>query len=410
MLHSQITVQFAYIFFYVAGRTSSMTNPSQKEDYLMATTWIKPIHTNKGWSKPQSIAATVDYVIDPAKTQNGKDVTGYGCTPENATEEFMFSKDEYAIITGREQGDSDILVYHVRQAFRPGEVTPEMANQLGHELAMELTKGENGFIVATHTDRNHVHNHIIINSTRLDCMGKYRNPLRSSKQLRKISDAICERNGLSIVEDPGHGSGPYSKYKEGKTPTLRQKLESLIEEILQTRTPKDFDHFLEILDAVNCKIKKRGKTISLLLDGHERAVRFKSLSEEYSEANLRERIAQLQPQTVIQSLSIQDRITAINIRMKEIESLQKHVNAYRKTEAIVKAYHKSGRNKNFFSQNAAAIKVYQSAKAHFDNIGLKFLPSIKDLQDEYSALRTEKQHVQQEMSLMQAKQTDVDRS
>jgi len=376
----------------------------------MATTWIKPIHINKGWSKSQSIAATIDYVIDPAKTQNGKGVTSYGCTPENATEEFMFSKDEYANITGREQGDSDILIYHVRQAFRPGEVTPEMANQLGHELAMALTKGENGFIVATHTDRNHVHNHIIINSTRLDCMGKYRNPLRSSKQLRKISDAICERNGLSIVEDPGHGSGPYSKYKENQKPTLRQELEKYIDEILKINSPNNFEHLLKILENANCKVKRRGKNISLCLGGQKRFFRLSSLSEEYSEASLRERIELTQYPSALHSSPMQSKITAIDARMKAIESLQKHANDYRKTEAIVKRYHKSGHDKNFFSQNAVAIKMHQDAKAHIDNLGLKFIPSIKDLQDEYSALRTEKQHMQQEMSLMQAKQTEVDRS
>ena len=319
----------------------------------MATTWIKPIHANESHSKHQTITDTIDYAINPDKTEGGKHVTGYHCSPECSADEFMFSKDMYADITGREQGLNDILVYHVRQAFAPGEITPEEANMLGHELAMELTKGEHSFIVATHTDRNHIHNHIIINSTRLDFTGKYRNPLHSSKALRKISDAICEKNGLSIIEEPSFGSGTYSLATEAKKePSKRQKLEFLIDEVMQKSKPKDLDELLKSLSFMNCKVKKRGKNVSLLLEGQERFLRLSSLSENYTEEVLCKRIVE-QGNDVDVSFKNHSRIIDIDTRMSEIISIVEN-----------------------------------------ENIGLKRSSTINKLQEEYATLRAEKQYIE----------------
>ena len=143
----------------------------------MATSWIKPIHANKGKTIAQTLADrtnyikdkektslgnALDYAANSSKTGSGELVTAYGCTPEMSDLEFLLSKKEYLAITGRKQ-DDDILAYHIRQAFKPGEITPEKANELGQELARRFTKNAHAFIVATHTDKAHIHNHIIFN-------------------------------------------------------------------------------------------------------------------------------------------------------------------------------------------------------------------------------------------------------
>ena len=125
---------------------------------------------------------------------------------------FLLSKRQYTNLTGRSRGEDDVIAYHLRQSFKPGEVTPEEANQIGRGLAQKLTKGNHAFVVCTHVDKHHVHNHIIINSTTLDCTRKFRNFWGSTWAIRRMNDRLCLEHGLSIVEDPkpsrehyGHG-------------------------------------------------------------------------------------------------------------------------------------------------------------------------------------------------------------
>ena len=141
----------------------------------MATTRLMPLHIGKGRDISTAIADIIDYVENPQKTDLGKFIYGYECDTRLADAEFLLSKRQYANLTGRNQGADDVIAYHLRQAFKPGEVTPEEANQIGRELALKLTKGNHAFVVCTHVDKHHVHNHIIINSTTLDCQKKFRN-------------------------------------------------------------------------------------------------------------------------------------------------------------------------------------------------------------------------------------------
>lgn len=175
----------------------------------MAATWIKPLHVNKGKTIAQTITDRTDYAENPDKTRQGELVIGYQCSPYTVDAEFLLAKQQYASITGRSQGKKDILAYHVRQAFKPGEITPEQAGKLGYELAMRFTKGRHAFIVAVHEDRAHVHCHIVFNSTTLDCTKKFQNPMRSNKIIRRISDQICIENGLSFIENPKPSRGHY---------------------------------------------------------------------------------------------------------------------------------------------------------------------------------------------------------
>ena len=132
----------------------------------MATTRIIPMHINKGKTIAQCLKARVDYVKNPDKTEGGALISAYACSPETADQEFLLARSEYMAITGRKI-HNEVIAYQLRQSFKPGEVTPEEANKIGYELASQFLKGEHAFIVATHNDRRHVHNHIIFCATAL---------------------------------------------------------------------------------------------------------------------------------------------------------------------------------------------------------------------------------------------------
>ena len=128
----------------------------------MAATWIKSLHINKGKTLLQSLIERTDYAENPEKTKGGQLITGYSCTPRTAAVQFAISKRDYEYKTGRNNGKSNVIAYHIRQSFKPGEIDAQTANKIGYELVMSFTKGKHAFIVATHTDKKHIHNHIIL--------------------------------------------------------------------------------------------------------------------------------------------------------------------------------------------------------------------------------------------------------
>ena len=140
----------------------------------MAATRLIALHVNKGKTVAQCLADRTDYSQNAAKTNDGEFISSYECDPKTADEEFLLSKRQYQHITGRQQ-KNNIIAYQIRQSFKPGEITPEEANQVGYETAMRWTKGKHAFIVATHIDKSHIHNHIIYNSTSLDATRKFKN-------------------------------------------------------------------------------------------------------------------------------------------------------------------------------------------------------------------------------------------
>jgi len=119
--------------------------------------------------------------------------------------EFEITKNQYAVNTGRNPKEKDVIAYQIRQSFKPGEVTPEEANRIGYETAMRWTKGKHAFIVATHVDKTHIHNHIVYNSTTLDAQHKYQNFFLSSFALRRLSDLICLEHGISVIPEKKPG-------------------------------------------------------------------------------------------------------------------------------------------------------------------------------------------------------------
>lgn len=187
--------------------------------YFMATTRLMPLHTGKGRTVGTAISDIIDYVQNPQKTDNGRLITSYQCDSRIADAEFLFNKRQYIAATGRVRGEDDVIAYHLRQSFVPGEITPEEANRLGCELARRFTKGKHAFIVCTHIDRKHIHNHIIFDATALDYQRKFRNfgaaPARSGgsmtpSALRTDTLLWRTRSHMERAITSGWGIGPNS--------------------------------------------------------------------------------------------------------------------------------------------------------------------------------------------------------
>lgn len=251
----------------------------------MATTRIIPMHINKGKTISQCMKARVDYVKNPDKTENGTLISSYGCAPESADHEFTLSMKEYQMMTGR-QNSNEVIAYQLRQSFKPGEVTAEEANQIGYELAQQLLNGEHAFIVATHTDKKHIHNHVVFCATSLDCTRKFRNHWNSSRTVAEISDQLCREHHLSIVAVPENKTVSYNKW-QGQDAKLscRDSLRIAIDAALRLK-PDGFDALMQLLEEAGCLIK-RGAHISIKPPEGKRFLRLESLGPEYTEEAIR---------------------------------------------------------------------------------------------------------------------------
>ena len=241
------------------------------------------MHVNKGKTLAQSLGDRTDYAKNPEKTDKGELVTGYQCDPMTVDEEFMLSKRQYEQLTGRRQRH-EVIAYQIRQSFKPGEVTPEEANRLGQGLAYRFTKGKYAFIVATHIDRAHVHNHIVFNSTSIDGTRKFKNFWLSSIALQRVSDLVCLENGLSVITPK-----PYRERAKRTDYPRRVKNRDVLCEDIDTvlqKKPESFEAFLQELRALDYEIKY-GKHISVKGKNQARFIRLSSLEEGYTEADLR---------------------------------------------------------------------------------------------------------------------------
>ena len=251
----------------------------------MATTRLMPLHIGKGRTVGTAISDILDYVKNPAKTENGKLITSYQCDSRLADAEFAFAKRLYLQKTGRSRGADDVIAYHLRQSFVPGEITPEEANRLGCELARRFTKGDHAYIVCTHTDKHHIHNHIIFNSTALSHDRKFRDFKRSGMALRRLNDTICIENGYSIIENPKRHGQSYNKWLGDKPLTHRERICAAIDEML-TQKPRDIDTLLALLENAGFEVK-RGKVPSLKFGDQKRFIRMDTLGEGYTPDDLR---------------------------------------------------------------------------------------------------------------------------
>ena len=252
----------------------------------MAATRLIAMHANKGKSIAQCLKDRTDYALNGDKNEQGKYVSSYAVNVEIADKEFAESKREYLRLTGR-QYKGDIIAYQIRQSFKPGEITPEEANQIGYETAMRFTKGNHAFIVSTHTDKAHIHNHIIFNSTNLHCDRKFVDSWFIVFALQRLSDLVCLEHGLSVIKP----RKPGQREKRTEYPqkeTIRAKICEDIDSILEAK-PENFEQFLQMLLEKEYEIK-RGKHLAIKGRNQKRFVRLKSLGEGFSTEDIRKRI------------------------------------------------------------------------------------------------------------------------
>ena len=425
-----------------------------REVVKLAATRLIALHKNKGKSVAACLKSRTDYAQNPDKTQQGELVSSYECSPLTVDEEFMLSKRQYELMTGRRQ-KSDVIAYQIRQSFKPGEITAEEANKVGYKLAMRFTKGKHAFIVATHTDRQHIHNHIIYNSTALDSTRKFRDFLLSGLAVQRLSDLICLEHQLSVIE--------IKPYRERQKRTLyplkesnRDKLCAVIDGILLNEKPASFEVFLQKLERQGYEAK-RGKHTAVKGKGQKRFIRFRTLGTGYSEEeikavlegkakhqlyqkqppkelpfqllvdiqgkmaegksigykkwatkfNLKEMsktLLFLQEQKIGSAEELRERaaaateryhamgdsIKAAEARLTEIAVLKTHIINYAKTRPVYDAYRKSGYSKKFLEAHREEITLHKAAKAAFDEAGLQKLPKVKALDAEFAELLTKK--------------------
>ncbi len=255
----------------------------------MATTRIIPMHHNKGKSVRQCFKERTDYVMNPGKTRQRELVKTYACNPKTLDAEWALTRRDYRELTQRNH-PHEVIAYQVRQSFKPGEVTAEEANAIGMEFAQRFLKGQHAFVVATHVDRQHIHNHIVWNAVTLDAQSKFRNFYWSTLAVARLSDQICAEHHLSVITNPQHTGVDYGVWLGDKAkPSYRELLRMAIDTALAQK-PNTFDSLLQLLQNEGWEVKQ-GKRISLRGKDQARFVRLDSLGDEYDEAALRAIIA-----------------------------------------------------------------------------------------------------------------------
>lgn len=255
----------------------------------MAATWIQPIHTASSKSVIRTYEDSINYILNPVKTEGGRYVYGYNTAPETVADAFSLSRQAYASKTGRHLSgrnskgdDKEVLMYHLRQSFVPGEVTPEQAMEISKKLALEFTRGEHQFIIACHTDKEHIHCHIIFNAVKEDCLRKFDNFKNSAWAVRHISDRLCLENGLSIIDPAWHGMN-YSEWLTQDNPELkkisqRKIIASDVQKLLHSHAVRSYDDFMEKMLEAGYDVKD-GKSPAFRLPGKDRFIRLDTLKK-----------------------------------------------------------------------------------------------------------------------------------
>ena len=426
----------------------------------IATTRIIPMHKNRGKTLLSCLAARTDYAMDKDKTADGELVSSYECAPKTAAEEFALSKQIYFQKTGREQ-ENDVIAYQFRQSFKPGEVTAEEANRIGYEFAERFLKGRHAFIVCTHINRHHIHNHVIWNSTTLDCSRKFRNFWNSTKAVRRLSDTICLEHGLSVIENPARKGMTYDKWLGGSAKVSnRDMLRKAIDDVL-TKKPRDMDEFLRILEEKEFTVKS-GKHIALRHADFKKAIRVDSLGDGYTEADIRAvllgkrkhvqrqrsnilididstlrmnkttakirnlkqmaqtinylrehgllDLAELQKKTADVTKKyhdLSDKIKSAESRMKAISEMKTQIIAYMRTREVYDCYRKSGYSRAYYAEHEGDILLHKAAKKAFDEWNLKKLPPVKSLNAEYMELVRQKKALYAEYSAVRSEMREL---
>ena len=403
------------------------------------------------------MSKAIAYILNPEKTDENLLVSSYGCASETAAREFEWTR---KIAEQKGMNPVRIIARHVIQSFEIGEVTPELAHEIGKQFADEILGGKYEYVLTTHIDKDHVHNHLIFNAVDFVDYHAYKSYKRIYYDMREVSDRLCKENGLSVIPPSQNKGMGYKEYTEAKRGTSwKQKLKQTIDRIVITA--KDYDDFLRLMQEAGYEIKT-GKYISFRAKGQERFTRSKTIGENYTEERIKERIAGRTPrrsqrQTTPKGISligdIQERIRLIDskgyeykaklailkeaartlnyltennllqyadlekkvedvhgsydrtgkelkvveARLREVQPLIKNISNYQQLKPVYDAFQKAKDKPGFKARHEAELVIFEAARSTLLAMqGDEKLPSLKTLQAEQQRLLEEQQRLYDE--------------
>ena len=400
------------------------------------------------------MSKAIAYILNPEKTDEKLLVSSYGCASETAAREFEWTR---KIAEQKGMNPVRIIARHVIQSFEIGEVTPELAHEIGKQFADEILGGKYEYVLTTHIDKDHVHNHLIFNAVDFVDYHAYKSYKRIYYDMREVSDRLCKENGLSVIPPSQNKGMSYKEYTEAKRGTSwKQKLKQTIDRLVITA--KDYDDFLRLMQEAGYEIKT-GKYISFRAEGQERFTRSKTIGENYTEERIKERIAGRTPrrnrrQTVPKGISligdIQERIRLIDskgyeykakltilkeaartlnyltennllqyadlekkvedvhssydrtgkelkgveARLREVQPLIKNISNYQRLKPVYDAFQKAKDKPGFKAKHEAELVIFEAARSTLLAMqGDEKLPSLKTLQAEQAQLFEEQERL-----------------
>lgn len=415
----------------------------------MAVTKIKAIRG--------TLSKAIAYILNPEKTDEKLLVSSYGCASETAAREFEWTR---RIAEQKGMNPVRIIARHVIQSFEIGEVTPELAHEIGKQFADEILGGKYEYVLTTHIDKDHVHNHLIFNAVDFVDYHAYKSYKRIYYDMREVSDRLCKENGLSVIPPSQNKGMSYKEYTEAKRGTSwKQKLKQTIDRLVITA--KDYDDFLRLMQEAGYEIKP-GKYISFRAEGQDRFTRSKTIGENYTEERIKERIAGRTPrrsqrQTTPKGISligdIQERIRLIDskgyehkakltilkeaartlnyltdnnllqyadlekkvedvhssydrtgkelkgveARLREVQPLIKNISNYQRLKPVYDAFQKAKDKPGFKAKHEAELMIFEAARSTLLAMqGDEKLPSLKTLQAQQQRLLDEQQRLYDE--------------
>ena len=415
----------------------------------MAVTKIKAIRG--------TLSKAIAYILNPEKTDEKLLVSSYGCASETAAREFEWTR---KIAEQKGMNPVRIIARHVIQSFEIGEVTPELAHEIGKQFADEILGGKYEYVLTTHIDKDHVHNHLIFNAVDFMDYHAYKSYKRIYYDMREVSDRLCKENGLSVIPPSQNKGMGYKEYTEAKRGTSwKQKLKQTIDRLVITA--KDYDDFLRLMQEAGYEIKT-GKYISFRAEGQERFTRSKTIGENYTEERIKERIAgrtprrsqrQATPKGISLIGDIQARIRLIDskgyehkakltilkeaartlnyltennllqyadlekkvedvhssydrtgkelkgveARLREVQPLIKNISNYQRLKPVYDAFQKAKDKPVFKAKHEAELVIFEAARSTLLAMqGDEKLPSLKTLQAEQQRLLEEQQRLYDE--------------
>ena len=400
------------------------------------------------------MSKAIAYILNPEKTDEKLLVSSYGCASETAAREFEWTR---KIAEQKGMNPVRIIARHVIQSFEIGEVTPELAHEIGKQFADEILGGKYEYVLTTHIDKDHVHNHLIFNAVDFVNYHAYKSYKRIYYDMREVSDRLCKENGLSVIPPSQNKGMGYKEYTEAKRGTSwKQKLKQTIDRLVITA--KDYDDFLRLMQEAGYEIKT-GKYISFRAEGQERFTRSKTIGENYTEERIKERIAGRTPrrsqrQTTPKGISligdIQERIRLIDskgyeykakltilkeaartlnyltennllqyadlekkvedvhssydrigkelkgveARLREVQPLIKNISNYQRLKPVYDAFQKAKDKPGFKAKHEAELVIFEAARSTLLAMqGDEKLPSLKTLQAEQAQLFEEQERL-----------------